>query len=325
MLKVINAAEVRELLPMAECIDIMAAAMQAASAGQVHMPPRTFMSLYDDSATFGLMPGSVRDPKVYGAKIASLHYDNPKSGLPAIQGFVTLFDHETGTPLAIIEGAEVTALRTGAASGMATQTLARDDACTHGIFGSSVQAVSHIEAISAARPITETVIWGRDNTKAAALAEERSEITGLNIRATDDPSVAGACDIVSTVTASAKPVLFGRWVRPGSHINLVGSHTPGAREVDSDLIASASIYADLLESLLNEAGDILIPMAEGRISRADIKGEIGQVVSGELAGRSAADEITIYKSLGNTAQDLFAAHAIYAKAIATGKGVDVAF
>lgn len=323
MLKIVNASEVRELLPMNECLDVMARAMQAASGGEVHVPPRTFMSLYDDSAILGLMPGSVRDPKIYGAKVVSLHYENPKAGLPAIQGFVALFDHDRGTPLAVIEGAEITAIRTAAASGMATRCLARGDACTHGIFGTGVQAVSHIEAIAAARPISETVIWGRDFAKAKALARDQSEKYDFHIRATDDAAEAGACDVISTVTASSQPVLEGQSVRDGAHVNLVGSHTPTAREADSDLVARGSVYADLLESLMNEAGDILIPLNEGRITKDNIRGEIGQVLNGDISGRSSNDEITIYKSCGNTAQDLFAAQAIYAKAVSENKGIDV--
>ena len=325
MLKIINAAEVRELLPMNECVDLMAGAMRAASAGEVHVPPRTFMPLVDGSGAFGLMPGSAADPKVYGAKIISLHEDNPATGRPMIQGFVTLFDHNTGTPVAIIEGAEITAIRTAAASGLATRILAREDARTHGIFGTGVQAITHIEAIAVARPITETLVWGRDPKKAGALAAEQSQKTGMKIRATSDPTEAATCDVVSTVTGASEPVLLGGWIKPGTHINLVGAHTPDTRESDSDLIAAASIFTDLLESLFNESGDILTPLEEGRIDRESIRGEIGRIVSGQLDGRSSAEEITVYVSLGMTAQDLFAAHAVYEKALATGAGTDVEF
>ena len=325
MLKIINAAEVRELLPMNECVDLMAGAMRAASAGEVHVPPRTFMPLVDGSGAFGLMPGSAADPKVYGAKIISLHEDNPAAGRPMIQGFVTLFDHNTGTPVAIIEGAEITAIRTAAASGLATRILAREDARTHGIFGTGVQAITHIEAIAVARPITETLVWGRDPKKAGALAAEQSQKTGMKIRATSDPTEAATCDVVSTVTGASEPVLLGSWIKPGTHINLVGAHTPDTRESDSDLIAAASIFTDFLESLFNESGDILTPLEEGRIDRESIRGEIGRIVSGQLDGRSSAEEITVYVSLGMTAQDLFAAHAVYEKALATGSGTDVEF
>lgn len=325
MLRIINAAEVRELLPMSECVDLMADAMKAASAGDVLVPPRIFMPLIDDSGGFGLMPGSASDPKTYGAKIISLHEDNPAAGRPMIQGFVTLFDHDTGAPVAIIEGGEITGIRTAAASGMATRLLARKNAATHGIFGTGVQAVTHIDAIAVARPGVETVIWGRDSDKAGALAEEQGIRTGQIIRVTDDPAEAAACDIVSTVTGSSEPILHGRWIKPGTHINLVGAHSPDTREADSDLIANASIYTDLLESLFNESGDVLIPVDEERIDRNAVKGEIGQLVAGNIAGRTSDDEITVYVSLGVTAQDLFAAHAVFKKAIELDAGTTVEF
>lgn len=325
MLKVINAAEVRELLPIGECIDLMAQAMQSASAGEVRVPPRLFMSLIDGSGSFGVMPGSAAEPRVFGAKIISLLENNPAKGLPAIQGFVTLFDHERGMPVAIIEGAEVTAIRTAAASGLATRLLARKNAKTHGIFGTGVQAATHLEAIAAVIPDVETTIWGRDPDKAVAFAEEQSARPGLEIKVTDDPEQAAACDVVSTVTGATEPILHGKWISPGAHINLVGAHSADTREADSELMANAGIYTDLLESLFNESGDVLIPITEQSMSRDDIRGEIGKVVSGELAARVNNDEVTVYVSLGMTAQDLVAAHATYAKALATGAGTDVDF
>jgi len=322
-LRVINAAEVRELLALGECVDAMGAAMRSASAGTVKVPPRLIMPLFDDSALLGLMPGSASEPKVYGAKVISLHPANPAQGRPAIQGFVTLFDHDTGTPVAIIEGGEITAIRTAAASGLATRCLSRPNSRSHGIFGTGVQAVTHIDAIASVRPIEEVLIWGRDSSKARAMAEEQAKRTGLAIRATKDPEQAAACDIVSTVTGANEPILHGRWVRAGCHVNLVGAHSPKAREADSDLIAKARIYTDLLESLFNEGGDVLIPIDEGRIERSYVKGEIGKVLSGEIEGRSGDDDVTLYKSLGITAQDLYAAHLVYAKALAVGAGTEV--
>lgn len=308
---------------MAECVDLMAAAMEAASSGSVRIPPRLFTPLVDHSASFGLMPGSAREPAVYGAKAISLHPDNPRSGRPAIQGFVALFDHDTGAPIAIVEGSEITALRTAAASGLATRLLARADASSHGVFGTGVQARTHLEAIAVARPIEKVRIWGRDPLKAKALADEERERTGVDARAVEDPREAAACDVVSTVTATATPVLRGAWVEPGCHVNLVGCHTPKTREADSDLIAKARVYADLLESLFNEGGDVLIPIEEGRIDRSWVRGEIGQVSCGEIEGRTSEEEITVYKSLGITAQDLFAAHAVLEKAQAQGRGTAI--
>jgi len=322
-LTIINAAQVRDLLPMNECIDAMVPAMIAASTGTVAIPPRMISPLIDKSAFLGLMPGSSAEISTYGAKVVSLHPQNPSQGLPAIQGFVTLFDHQSGAPVAIIEGAEVTGIRTAAASGLATRLLAREDATTCGILGTGVQAITHIDAMRAVRPLTEVLIWGRDFAKAEALAAEQAERTGLNIQATADPKAAAACDIICTVTGSAEPVLKGEWVKPGAHVNLVGAHSLTTREADTDLIVKSAVYADLLESLKNEGGDVMIPLQEGAIDESHVVGELGQLAKGDISGRGDAEQITVYNSLGNTAQDLFAARHVYDKALAQKVGVVV--
>ena len=320
---IINRKEVERLLSMSACIDAMADAMRAASSGAVTMPLRLFSPLADDSGSLGVMPGSALDPPFFGAKVISLRFDNPAKGLPAVQGYVSLFDHETGRPVAVIEGASVTAIRTAAASGLATRELARPGARTHGIFGTGVQAVTHIDAIACVRDMQEVVVWGRDADKARRFAERQSERTRLHIRATGDPAQAARCDVVSTVTAATEPVLKGEWLRPGTHVNLVGVHTPQAREADTRAILRSRVYVDLMESAMSEAGDLLIPIGEGAIEKAHILGEIGQVLAGGVPGRADDDEITLYKSLGIVAQDLFAAAHVYAQAVERGAGVEV--
>jgi ornithine cyclodeaminase len=322
-LRIINAEEVRRLLPMSHCVDAMAEAMQAASDGTASVPHRLVMPLPDDKGFLFVMPGAASGPGVYGVKIISQHPDNPVRGQPAIQGFVALFDHDTGAPEAIIDGAGITAIRTAAASGLATRHLAKSDARTHGVLGTGVQAIAHTEAIAAVAPIEETLIWGRNADKAAAVATEQAKASGLRIRACDDQSEVAGCDVVSAVTGSEEPVILCDWLRSGAHINLVGAHTPTTREADSDLMAKASVFVDLIDSALSESGDILIPIEEGRFDRAHIRGEIGQVVSGQLDGRRSPEEITIYVSLGITAQDLYAAHAIYVAALETSTGTEV--
>ena len=322
-MRIINRQEVEQLLPMAECIDAVADAMRAASSGAVAMPLRLFSPLADGSGSLGVMPGSALDPPFFGAKVISLSFDNPAKGLPAVQGYVSLFDHDTGRPVALIEGASVTAIRTAAASGLATRELARQGARTHGIFGTGVQAVTHIDAIACVRDMQEVVVWGRDADKARRFAERQSERTRLHIRATGDPAQAARCDVVSTVTAATEPVLKGEWLRPGTHVNLVGVHTPQAREADTRAILRSRVYVDLMESAMSEAGDLLIPIGEGAIEKAHILGEIGQVLAGGVPGRADDDEITLYKSLGIVAQDLFAAAHVYAQAVERGAGVEV--
>lgn len=322
-MRIINRQEVERLLPMAACIDVMADAMRAASGGAVAMPLRLFTPLADDSGSFGLMPGSTLDPPFFGAKVISLLPGNPAKGLPTVQGYVSLFDHDTGKPVALIDGASVTAIRTAAASGLATRELARQDACTHGLFGTGVQAVTHIDAAACARDIEEVVVWGRDAEKTRRFAKEQSRRAQADVRATDDPAEAAGCDVVSTVTAATEPVLKGEWLQPGCHVNLVGVHTPQAREADTAAIRRAKVYVDLMESAMNEAGDLLIPIGEGAVDERHILGEIGQLLAGAVPGRTDESDITLYKSLGIVAQDLFAAAHIHARAVAEGAGTEV--
>jgi len=302
-----DAGTVREILTMPACIDALDKAMRAVSRGDVSAPPRLFAPLYDDSGTLGLMPGSAKGLDVYGAKIISLHPDNPPKGRPAIQGFVALFDFETGEPVGLIDGAEVTAIRTAAASGLATRELARADAKTHGVFGTGVQAVTHIDAIAAVRDIQQVVVWGRDREKTVRFCREQAERTGLDIVGSVHASEAAACDIVSTVTAAREPVLQGAWVQPRRARYLVGAHEPDTREADTALIVRARVFVDLKESALNESGDILIPIDEGKIDRNHIAGEIGEVLESKVAGRPDDEAVTLYKSLGVVGQDLYAA------------------
>jgi ornithine cyclodeaminase/alanine dehydrogenase-like protein (mu-crystallin family) len=322
-MRIINRQEVERLLPMAACIDVMADAMRAASSGAVRMPLRLFAPLADDSGSLGVMPGSTLEPPFFGAKVISLRFGNPARGLPAVQGYVSLFDHDTGRPVALVEGASITAIRTAAASGLATRELARKDARSHGIFGTGVQAVTHIDAVSCVREVLEVIVWGRDAGKARRFAEQESKRTKLDVRATDDPVEAAGCDVVSTVTAATEPLLRGEWLRPGTHVNLVGVHTPQAREADTRVILRSRVYVDLMDSAMNEAGDLLIPLAEGAIDERHIRGEIGQVLAGDVPGRTGDADITLYKSLGIVAQDLFAAAHVYARAVAEGAGVEV--
>lgn len=320
-LRVINAEDVQALLPMADCIEVMEQAMVAASLGRVAVPARLIAPIIDSTGFFALMSGSSSQLQVYGAKVVSLHPDNPAAGRPAIQGFVTLFEHATGTPCAIVEGAEITAIRTAAASGLATRWLARKSAKSHGILGTGVQAASHIEAIQAARPgLSEIVIWGRSHDKASDLARRQAARTGLKIRASERVEEAAACDIVSVVTGAAQPVLKGDWLMPGGHVNLVGAHNAKTREADTRAIQRSQVYVDLLESAKNEAGDILIPISEGAIGIGHVRGEIGRLIHGDIAGRATDEEITLYKSLGLTAQDLYAAKFVYDRAVQLGRG-----
>ena len=324
-LTIINAAGVRKLLPMSECIDAMEPAMIAATTGAISMPPRLVAPLIDESGTLVLMPGSSTELAAFGAKVINLIPDNPARGLPAIQGFIALFDYDSGTPVALIDGAEVTGIRTAAASGLATRLLARPDACSCGIFGNGVQAVTHIDAMRAVRPVDEIIVWGRNPDKVQAFAREQAQRTGIEVRATVDPAEAGACDLVCTTTTSPEPVLAGEWVRPGAHVNLVGAHSLTTRECDTGLVVKSSVYVDLMESVRNEGGDIMIPVQEGAIDETHVIGELGELLQGKIPGRQDDRQVTLYQSHGINAQDMFAAKHIHAKAQATGDALTVEF
>jgi ornithine cyclodeaminase len=311
-IELIDAAAVRARLPMRRCIEAMASAMSAVSAGTVIAPPRLVMPLVDESGHLFVMPGSASEPRVYGAKLISLHPGNPGAGRPAIQGFVALFDHESGAPVALIDGAEITALRTAAASALATQLLARPDARTLGILGTSVQAASHLEAIPLVREIAEVRVWGRSPQKSAQFVARHARADAAPLRAVASAQEAAACDVVCVVTGAHEPVIRGAWLNPGSHVNLVGAHTASTRESDSELIARSRVYVDSIDSAFSEAGDILIPLQQGAIARSHVIGEIGALLLEQISGRRDAREITVYKSLGLVAQDLVAAYAVYA-------------
>lgn len=325
-LRILNADDTRQVLTMDRCIEALQDAMIAVSDQRISMPPRIVAPLADGSGFMADMPGSALEPPVFGTKVVSLLPVNPSKGRPAIQGFVALFDHETGTPIALVEGAEVTSIRTAGASGLATKLLAREDARTHGILGTGVLARTHTLAILATRPdLEETQIWGRDLQKAEALAAGLVRETGHKVRATASVEEAAACDIVSTVTGATSPILAGAWVQPGAHVNLVGAHKADEREADSALITRGAIYVDSLESAMREAGEILIPMDEGVFKKDDIIGEVGALAAGSIKGRQGREDITVYKSLGVVAQDLFAAWAAFECAERDGIGTVVTF
>jgi ornithine cyclodeaminase/alanine dehydrogenase-like protein (mu-crystallin family) len=324
-LLIIRAAEIRDLLPMAECIEVMSRAMRAFSAGAVNVPSRIIAPLDGGNGYFILMPGEMQSPPFYGAKIVGLHPGNPANGRPAVQGFVTLFDRTTGAPVALADGAEITAIRTAAASALATRELSRIDSISHGIFGAGVQAASHLDSVSLVRGIEKVLVWGRDHGKARQFAQTHRKRTGAMISAVADPAEAAACDIISLVTNAPEPVLRGEWLQAGAHLNLVGAHEPQDREADSEAVAKSAIYVDSRQGALSEAGDLLIPISEGRISEQDIIGEIGDVLLGAAPGRVDRQQITLYKSLGIVAQDLFAAEHVFSNASKTGRGQLVEF
>ena len=315
-LLVISREEVAAHLSYEACIPLMRRAMIALSTGVTKLLLRAIMDL-DGGRAFGVMPGAMEE--TFGAKLISV-FPAAESGAPSHQGVVALFDPATGAPAAILDASELTGIRTAAASAAATDALARDDSRHLAILGTGEQALRHIEAIRAVRPIERVTIWGRSAEKAEALAAD----VGGTTAATAQAAVAEA-DIVCTVTASAEPVLLGRWLRPGTHLNLVGSSRAGPVEVDTDLVRRARLFADHEEGVRRQGAEFLKALEDGAIGEDHLLGEIGEVFAGTLAGRTRRDDITGYKSLGSIVQDLAAGWYLVERARSEGWGTCVAF
>ncbi len=315
---VVGAAEVRRLLPLHACIDAMRQALSALATGHAVVPLRPVIHVPDGRGSLYVMPAWVSRPEALAVKLVTLFPGNAGSPRETHQGVVVLFG-EHGEVRALIDAGAVTAIRTAAVSAVATDALARPDAAVLAILGSGVQAASHFDAICAVRPIERVRVWSRNAGRARGFAAAVHNRSGLAVDVFDSPgeAVTGA-DVVCTVTGARQPILEGRRIRPGAHINAVGASTPDARELDSDAVANASVWVDARAAAFAEAGDILIPLAEGRIRAEHVRGELGALLVGQAPGRSSPTEITIFKSLGLAVEDAVAARLIWERAAASG-------
>jgi len=325
---VLNGEEVTRLLPMSECIQVMRDALTALARGEALVPLRMIMRVPGASGFVGLMPGYIapgeRRDGALGLKAVLVFPANAERGIETHQGAVLLFEADTGRLSAMMDGAAITAIRTAAVSGVATDLLARPDSVELAILGAGVQARTHIDAIAAVRPLRRVRIWSRNPDRAAALAlEQRSRFNfPIEAEAMADAAVRGA-DIVATVTASAEPILQRGWLKEGVHINAVGSSIPTSREIDTPTMAAARLFVDRRESALAEAGDLLIPMLEGAVKGDHVQAELGEVLTGKKPGRRSARELTLFKSLGLAVEDVASAAYVVRRARETGTGQTV--
>lgn len=310
-MRFIDRDEVREKLTYELCIPIVRDAMIAFSKGETKQTLREIIPL-SEGRLFGIMPGALGAHGVFGAKLISAFHDNFAKGVQSHQGLVVLFDPETGAPVCALHAGELTAIRTAAASAVATDALARKDARRMAILGYGEQAETHARAISKVRTIEHIAVWGRSRGRADAFAARMSVELGVAVAAADEAEAAVAeADIVCTVTAASEPVLQGAWLKPGTHVNVVGSSYAGPVEVDNALVAMSRFFVDSRAGVLAQGAEFLRAKAAGLISDDHIRGEIGQVLAGDVVGRQSADDITIYKSLGHIVQDLASAWALY--------------
>ncbi|QUD87760.1 ornithine cyclodeaminase family protein [Phenylobacterium montanum] len=320
-IRVLNGSDIRALLPMAECIDLMGTTMAAVSQGRAVIPLRSVIRLPGGKGMFGVMPGALAEPDGFGVKLLSLFPGNVADGYSSHLGLVMLFEPEHGLPVAMMDAAAITAIRTAAASGLATGLLARPDAGDLAILGAGEQAHTHLEAMSLVRPLRRVRVWARRPEQATAFAEAEGRRLGLAIEtAARVAEAARGADLICTLTGAKDPILTGEMIAPGAHLNVVGSSVPSAAEIDTNALLRARLFVDRRESTLNEGGEFRRAVQAGALDESHILGEIGEVATGAVQGRLSETDITLYKSLGIAAQDLASAHLVLERAREQGLG-----
>ena len=322
---ILSGEDVRRALAMREAIEAVRGAMAQLSAGECIVPERAHVDVPEHDGVALFMPSCMPDEGRMAVKVITLYGNNPAKGLPRIQAVVLLFDATTGTPLAMLDGTVLTAIRTGAGTGVATDLLARADAKHAAIFGAGQQARTQLEAVCSVRAIVSATVYDTDAQAAERFAKDMTE--RLSIAVTPSASSSDAlrrADIVCTATVSHTPVFDDADLRPGTHINAIGSYKPHVQELPSATVARARVVTDYRAGALTEPGDLLIPMAQGLFGPEHITAEVGEIVLGRKPGRSSAEEITLYKSVGVAVQDLAAATAALARAQQLGLGIEAA-
>ena len=313
-MRILSGAQVAALVGVADLIEPIAAAMVEVSAGHVEMPLRSMVKL-PGANHMGIMAGHLGTPAGHGVKVLSLYPDNPAFGRSSHSGLFLLFDGVTGLPILCMDAAVLTAIRTAASTAVASRVLARPDSHVLAILGLGEQAHSHIEAMRAVHPISRIIAWGRDRAKLEAFAHENKVEMAASVAA----AVAQA-DIVVTATPAREPFLSAAMLRPGQHVNAVGASVAFMQELSADIVAGTFYVTDFRPSLEPQAAEVIAARKQGLIGPAHDIPEIGEIIAGTKPGRRSADDITLYRSLGISAQDLAAAHAILAQAEAQGVG-----
>jgi alanine dehydrogenase len=318
---VIDAAAVRELFPMRAAIEQMREALERYSAATIVQPLRTVVQPSRAPGMMAAMPAWAGPDRGFGIKTVTIHPGNPARGLDTHQGTVTMFDRETGVPTAVLDAAAITEIRTAAVSAVATQALAAPDARDLAIVGAGTQARSHLEAMASVRRLERIRVWSRTDAHAKALAEWAGDRFGppVEVRESVADALDGA-DLVCTVLSCVEPVVSGGMLARGAHVNAVGACLPHVRELSTDAVAAATVFADSRESALAEAGDLVIPIRAGELTKDHVVAEIGEVLLGRHAGRSSPDEITLFKSLGLAIEDVIAGAYIQSQATSRGFG-----
>jgi alanine dehydrogenase len=323
MTLILNRKNVISVLDMKDCMDVVEKAFEELAKGTAVLPLRTPITPPDGLSLY--MPAYLKEMKALACKVVTVYKNNPKKfNMPVVIGKVLVQDPETGDVVCIMDGGYLTAVRTGAVSGVATKYLARKDKNqVAGIFGTGVQAQMQLWAVSIARELSKAIVYDISDESTNAFIKEMSEKLNLEIIKAETPDQVLEADIICTATSSATPIFDGKKVKKGTHINGIGSHTPNARELDSEIIIRSRFIGDSKEACFSEAGDIILPVKEGVIDESHFCGELGDVIIGKVESRINEEEITIFKSNGLAIQDVATAKLIYDKAIETNTGVNV--
>jgi alanine dehydrogenase len=316
--------DVMKVLDMADCIEVVEKAFAELASGTAVMPLRISIYPLDGLALY--MPAYLKETGALACKVVISYKNNPvKHNLPTIMGKMLLQDPETGDVICIMDAAYLTAVRTGAASGVATKYLARKDKGQKvGIFGAGVQGKAQLWAMAVARDITKAYVYDISDEAVSKFIKEMSIKLNLEVVKADSPDqILEEADIICTATSSPTPIFNGAKVKEGTHLNSVGSHTPNVRELDTAIIKRSKVIADSYEACLNEAGDIMIPIREGTIDKSHMYAELGEIIIGKKPPRTDDKEITLFKSNGLAIQDVATAKLVYDKAVQAKIGTEI--
>ena len=311
---------------MEECITVMENIFIQLEEDQAFNPLRSAMLIPGENGLLSMMPGYVNKQDIMGIKSVSVYPENANIGLESHQGSVTLFNALNGTPLAIMEAGQITAIRTAAVSGLATRILAKKNSKILAILGSGIQARTHIEAMTTILNLEEIRVWSKNKKNAKRLVEEQRKKYAIPFRPFDTVNEAiYNADIICTTTAAVEPILQGNYLMQGVHINAVGSSVRNTRELDGFAIKLSKLYVDKIESTINESGDFLMAKQEGTIDDNHIIGTLGEILTKQKKGRNNTNDITLFKSLGLAVEDIATAFFIFDKYVKSNKGNWVEF
>ena len=323
-IKLLNGQDVRALLPMGPCIDLMRKAMLLVAQNKTLQPIRSSLRHPSGQGLLSMMPGYTADPNWLGIKVVSVFPGNFGTQRGSHQGMILLFDPDHGAPVAILDGRTITAVRTAAATAVATDTLARRDVSTLAILGYGEQALSHLQALSLVRSFERILVWGRDYAKATQFCLETSKTLSAAVVPIDSALAAiEQADVICTTTAAAEPIVPGKSLRPGQHLNVVGSSIPTTAEVDVEAVRRSRFFVDFKESALALAGEFRRAREAGLVDDDHILACVGEVLAGQKVGRTSDQDITLFKSLGMVCEDLVAADFVFAQSERLGVGTRV--